>query len=344
MYLVKHDVIVVTLNYRVGAYGFMCLNTPEVPGNQGLKDQYLGMQWVKDNIEAFGGDANKITLFGLSAGGHSIDLHLLSPKEKLYDKVILQSGSALAATVLYEPDRLAPIKIAEYLGFETTDTNEAISFLAKSESNLVVGAAVELGIMFKPCIEKEFDGVEPFISHSWLNAEVPKVRNMPVLIGFNEHELGAFHYDKDNEYYKTLNIVSDYLERIFNFEDEELQEMKNYISHFYFGDEALSEDEKWGVINFDSDFTYIHPIQRTIRKYLEAKAGNIYYYMFTYVGGRNVLVLEDDEHDENNTCCTLHADEISYLFSMNHKPDPTPEDEVIIERMTTMWTNFAKYG
>ncbi|KAJ8726747.1 hypothetical protein PYW08_015144 [Mythimna loreyi] len=340
-YLVKHDVIVVTFNYRVDAYGFMCLDTPKVPGNQGLKDQLMAMKWVKDNIEAFGGDANKITVFGESAGGHSIDLHLLSPREKFYDKVIMQSGSSLAGTVLFEPDRLVPIKIAERLGFETTDINEAISYLAKSDSKSVVKTAADLGITFKPCIEKEFDGVEPFLSSSWLKAGTPKVKNMPILIGFNEHEMVTSHYNRDTEYFKNLDIVTNYLERIFDFEDDELQIMKNVTSHFYFGDEALSEDVKWSIINFDSDFTYIHPVQRSINKFLEAKARNIYYYMFSYVGGRNILIVENDG---SSSCCASHADELYYLFNMTTRPDPTPEDEVVIERMTTMWTNFAKFS
>ncbi|KAJ8724754.1 hypothetical protein PYW07_015712 [Mythimna separata] len=339
-YLVKHDVIVVTFNYRVGPYGFMCLDTPEVPGNQGLKDQFMAMKWVKDNIEAFGGDANKITVFGESAGGHSIDLHLFSPRDTVYDKVIIQSGSSVAATVLYEPDRSVPIKIAERLGFETTDINEAISFLAKSDSDSVVQTAEDLGIAFKPCVEKEFDGVEPFLTSSWLNAGTPKVRNMPILIGFNEHELTGAHLNKDEEYFKNLDIVTNYLGRIFDFEDEELQTMKDVASQFYFGDKALSDDVKWSIGDFDSDFTYIHPIQRSIKNFLEANAGNIFYYMFSYIGGRNLIALEND----GSSCCASHADELSYLFNMRSKPDPTPKDEVIIERMTTMWTNFAKFS
>lgn len=63
------------LNYRVGLYGFMCLDTPEVPDNQGLKDQVLALNWIKNNIRAFGGDDTRITVAGNSAGGMSIDYH-----------------------------------------------------------------------------------------------------------------------------------------------------------------------------------------------------------------------------------------------------------------------------
>lgn len=57
-----------TLNYRVGVLGFMSLGTPDYSGNMGLKDQNLALKWVKNNIESFGGDAGRITIFGHSAG------------------------------------------------------------------------------------------------------------------------------------------------------------------------------------------------------------------------------------------------------------------------------------
>lgn len=56
------------MNYRVGPLGFLSLNTSEYSGNMGLKDQLLAIKWVNENIQNFGGDANRITLYGISAG------------------------------------------------------------------------------------------------------------------------------------------------------------------------------------------------------------------------------------------------------------------------------------
>jgi len=92
-----NDVIVASLNYRVGAFGFLYLGTDEAPGNMGLYDQAMAMQWIKINIHFFGGNPNSITVFGESAGAGSITAHLLSPVSKhLVKRVILQSGSVNA--------------------------------------------------------------------------------------------------------------------------------------------------------------------------------------------------------------------------------------------------------
>jgi carboxylesterase type B len=74
------DVIVVSIGYRLGALGFLSLGGHrEAPGNAGLFDQLMGLDWVQQNIEHFGGDPDNVTLFGESAGSASVSLHLLSP-------------------------------------------------------------------------------------------------------------------------------------------------------------------------------------------------------------------------------------------------------------------------
>lgn len=74
----QQDVIVVTCNYRLGALGFLCLPDAGISGNAGLKDQLLVLKWVNENISQFGGNKHNVTIFGESAGGASVHLHLLS--------------------------------------------------------------------------------------------------------------------------------------------------------------------------------------------------------------------------------------------------------------------------
>ncbi|XP_015786761.1 cholinesterase 1 [Tetranychus urticae] len=99
------DVIVVALNYRLGPLGFLHLPEAGVPGNMGLWDQQLALKWVKDNIEYFGGDPDKVTIFGESAGAVSVSAHLISPQSRgLFKNVILQSGSIYGINLFTIPN------------------------------------------------------------------------------------------------------------------------------------------------------------------------------------------------------------------------------------------------
>ncbi|KAJ8310832.1 hypothetical protein KUTeg_012697 [Tegillarca granosa] len=100
-FAIKGDVIIVTFNYRLGIFGFLNTNDKESPGNFGLWDQNMVFQWVKSNIEAFGGNPSAITIFGESAGGMSVSYHTLIPYNKgLFQRAIVQSGTAFSSPVL----------------------------------------------------------------------------------------------------------------------------------------------------------------------------------------------------------------------------------------------------
>ncbi|XP_053212611.1 LOW QUALITY PROTEIN: acetylcholinesterase-like [Panonychus citri] len=95
-----HDVIVVTVNYRLGPLGFLYLPESDIPGNMGLWDQRLALQWVKDNINSFGGDSDSVTIFGESAGSMSVSAHIVSLQSRgLFKNAIMQSAS------IYDLDR-----------------------------------------------------------------------------------------------------------------------------------------------------------------------------------------------------------------------------------------------
>uniref|UniRef100_A0A6P7GDK2 Cholinesterase-like n=1 Tax=Diabrotica virgifera virgifera TaxID=50390 RepID=A0A6P7GDK2_DIAVI len=97
-FLITEDIVLVTINYRVGFLGFLHLDDTslDVPGNAGLKDQQLALKWVQNNIKSFNGDPNNVTIFGESAGSASVHIHVVSPSSKgLFHKAILQSGCLL---------------------------------------------------------------------------------------------------------------------------------------------------------------------------------------------------------------------------------------------------------
>lgn len=91
--IIERDVIVVTVNYRLGPLGFLSMPEANITGNNGLKDQQLAMRWVSENIASFGGDRNAITLVGWSAGSSSVSFHLYTESSRgLFSRAILMSG------------------------------------------------------------------------------------------------------------------------------------------------------------------------------------------------------------------------------------------------------------
>ena len=95
--LALHGVVVVVIQYRLGPFGFLTTGDSAAPGNFGMLDQVEALKWIKENIENFGGDPSKVTIFGESAGATSVTLHLLSPlSEGLFHQAIAESGVDLS--------------------------------------------------------------------------------------------------------------------------------------------------------------------------------------------------------------------------------------------------------
>lgn len=120
-FILEKDVILVTFNYRLSAFGFMTFQdeTINIPGNAGLKDQYMALKWVKDNIRNFGGDQSNITVMGHGAGAASVHLHMISPLSKgLFNRAIMMSGSALCEWALRRPDKQHERELAVFLGWD----------------------------------------------------------------------------------------------------------------------------------------------------------------------------------------------------------------------------------
>jgi para-nitrobenzyl esterase len=107
----RGDIVVVTLNYRLGALGFLAhpaLGPAGEVGNYGLQDQQAALRWVRDNIAAFGGDPDKVTIAGESAGGMSVCDHLVAPASKgMFRAAIIQSGPCQAQLALPEAERIS---------------------------------------------------------------------------------------------------------------------------------------------------------------------------------------------------------------------------------------------
>ena len=130
-FLMDQDVVLVSVNYRLGILGFLSLETEEAPGNLGLWDQRMALLWVKKNIKNFGGDPSRVTLFGNSAGSMSINYHLVSPHSRgLFSKAILQSGTVLSPYLNMgrNPGHYAE-RLASSLGCEDQDKDSVLRCL-----------------------------------------------------------------------------------------------------------------------------------------------------------------------------------------------------------------------
>ncbi|XP_061706646.1 juvenile hormone esterase-like isoform X1 [Cydia pomonella] len=342
-FLVRHDVIFITFNYRLGPYGFFCLNTSKVPGNQGLKDQVHALRWIKENIRYFGGDDSKITLEGNSAGAMSVDLHQHFLQEPLYNRVIIQSGVLLTNGVIQHPDPDAPLKLAKQLNYTTNDINEALSFLNKVEPHELIAATTDSDMFVGPCVEKQFDNAENYIMK--YPANVNSVRIVDVLIGFTNDEGYGGITVMEKEEFEKKDFVSELLEAYYDFKNESkiLNDMKKIVRSFYYGSNLHRADNMRPGINIFADFVMYHPIIRTIRKYLDSGVENMYLYMFSYAGERDFA--KDKDNLSNTEGTATHADELGYLFDISYmKERVRDEDMLIVDMMTELWTNFAKHG
>ncbi|NXP29951.1 CEL lipase, partial [Scytalopus superciliaris] len=131
---VRGNVIVVTVNYRLGPLGFLSTGDKNMPGNYGLKDQHMAIAWVKRNIKAFGGDPDNITIFGESAGAASVSLQTLSPKNKgLFKRAISQSGVGVCSWAIQRDPLFWAKKLGEKVGCPTDTTSRLASCLRVSD-------------------------------------------------------------------------------------------------------------------------------------------------------------------------------------------------------------------
>lgn len=185
------NTVVVTINYRLGALGFMVIDDPSCTPNVGLLDQVAALEWVRDNISAFGGDPDNITIFGESAGGGSV-LSLLSMPSAvgLFQRAIVQSG---ATDLLLDRDKaqLVAEAVARAAGLDTVDVDALRAMSGAQIIEAQANAAMELfgtvGTMpFHPVV----DGV--VLPRTWLDAAASGFNPVPVIIGTTRDEMDLF--------------------------------------------------------------------------------------------------------------------------------------------------------
>lgn len=351
-FLVAKGVVLVTFNYRLNVHGFLCLGIKDAPGNAGLKDQVAALKWVQKNIRAFGGDPDNVTIFGESAGGASVSYHLLSPMSKgLFHRAIAQSGSSVSAFARKRDPLDQAVALAKAMGLNINDPQQLYEKFMKMPLDELVSIDIPrvkgrlqfAHLPFVPCTEQSIDGVEPFITDSPFNMfSKGDYNKVPVIIGSNSEE-GYYFAGLDTD--ETLSNLS--FERsveLFDLEfptEDKMKEVANNLRKMYMGDDEISLKNIVKLSRFHGEPYFNLPDNIETDLILKTSDKPVYKYEFQYSGRRNIPKFIAGFTFSSAPGAT-HADELFYLFTLF--PIPIMFETEMIRTMTTLWTNFAKYG
>ncbi len=329
--LAQPGVLGVSMNYRLGIFGFFV--HPELAkesghnaaGNYGLMDQTAAMQWVHDNIAAFGGDPGNVTIFGESAGSFSVSAQMASPLAKgLFQKAIGESGAAFFSSGL----SFEPLTVREEKDVKIVSEKLGVSKLAE----LRAIPAPKLLDAFSPPQSKGFD-FEPSVDGYFLPESVPatfaagRQNDVPLLAGWNHDE--------------------DIFEVIFNPQKPTAESMKT-MAEKEFGDKApeflkvYPSDTPEHALRSAIDFAGDHFIAFSTWEWMESqsKTGKQPIYRFRFDLG-------PPSDPKGPQLGAYHSSEIEYVFGqLDSKTDVkwSPETRALSAEMQKYWSNFARSG
>jgi len=340
----RHDVIVVTINYRLGAFGWF--THPSIQSNQkgldktsnfGTLDIIQALKWVNKNIELFGGDSNNITIFGESAGGHNVLSLMVSPQAKgLFHKAISQSGYTTSSskkqafaieethpTFNHTSNEVVKRLIDNHASLSSEDIYKKLLGLSaekffneySDKSNLEVPLLTNDGIVIP------LEGLEKALSNS------NHVSDIPFMAGSNRDEvklwIGTAEYFVKLDYSFFGSILG--IPRV-TLKDEDAFEAFNYY-----------RSEAWKVRGV------IEPIS-SLNK---VGSKNTYAYKFDWDDHRRFIVA-----DFKKLIGASHGTEISLITGNNKLVEgygfliypAGPSKRFISKNMMLFWSNFAKDG
>ena len=329
-WLAKKGVVFVSIAYRLGVFGFLAdpelsAESPHhVSGNYGLLDMIAGLQWVQKNISAFGGDPNKVTIQGESAGAAAVSILCASPLAKgLFRAAIAESGGS------FGPVRAdASFGEGEPLASAEKRTVDWLSSIKVSNiAELRRIPAEKLQTM----IPHQFGWARPNVD-GWLITgdqyrlyQSGEYNDVPVLTGYNSDEGATFGNPKSQEAY-VQSVRKQY------------QQFANKILAAYPGGETPAG--KWTARNLMRDSAFGWNAWTWARLQTKTGKSKVFLYFFDEQA-------EIPAGAKPGAYGARHASELPYVFRQlreHNRPAPTPKDEALSEMMRTYWTNFAKTG
>jgi len=364
--LLDEDVVLVTLNYRLGALGFLTTGDNAAPGNVGLLDQRMALEWVRDNIDAFAGDPERVTLFGESAGGMSVMAHLASPgSQGLFHGAIAQSGIWGEMPFLHNSKHPAEYgkSLARDLGCSDDDSELLVKCLQSKDPKKIIEHSQKFAT---------FDHIpEPFIPvvDNWLNEPVlpqpldqvwAKIENIriPLMIGGNKDEgvLFIVQFLKNGDLYKRVNEnFSTELPALLlgvdpddAAKDEGETATAETLRNSYLpGDGQMSSEVVQQMIRLFTDVHFLSPIDQVVRQ-LSGKTEKLFYYNYQHKGSFSLPTAFGIWENYG----VSHCDELFFLFRVDQVSSSwlgdlalqTEEDLIVQKKLVKLWTNFAKTG
>ncbi|XP_004633496.1 neuroligin-1 isoform X6 [Octodon degus] len=340
------NVIVITVNYRLGVLGFLSTGDQAAKGNYGLLDLIQALRWTSENIGFFGGDPLRITVFGSGAGGSCVNLLTLSHySEGLFQRAIAQSGTALSSwAVSFQPAKYARM-LATKVGCNVSDTVELVECLQKKPYKELVDQDIQPAryhIAFGPVIDGDVIPDDPQIL-----MEQGEFLNYDIMLGVNQGEGLKFVeniVDSDDGISASDFdfAVSNFVDNLYGY-PEGKDVLRETIKFMYtdWADRHNPETRRKTLLALFTDHQWVAPAVATADLHSNFGSPTYFYAFYHHCQTDQVPAWAD----------AAHGDEVPYvlgipmigpteLFPCNFSKNDVMLSAVVM----TYWTNFAKTG
>lgn len=346
-YLAQKEVIVVTFNYRLNAFGFMSTEDDVMPGNYGMLDQVAALKWVNTNIAAFGGDPKQITIFGESSGAGSVSLMTMSPLTKgLFQRAIIESGSALSSWSSLKPGYSISAKvfarlIATRVGcMHLDDTIKLLHCLQNIDADALLNATSVITVALSgkgallPRIETTFN----FLPDSPINlVSSGRIHHVDTLRGYMSDEMGSIFNIKflPGLEMGVVPVISAFLQMMTTLDRSDLVKMytAKYVTN---GTDAFHRIQS--AFKAGNDIGFIAPTVTELN-YFTQKASEKRHFLYEFKYRPSYSTMPKWMN-------AGHRDDIPFVFGFKSYPaiNTTRDDISVSDQIIERWTNFAKTG
>ncbi|XP_013418255.1 fatty acyl-CoA hydrolase precursor, medium chain [Lingula anatina] len=352
----RGNIIVVTVNYRLGAFGFLSIDGANAPGNLGLWDQIEGLKWVKANIKIFNGDPQRVTIFGESAGGGSVtQLALTAAARGLFQRFIPHSGSAWADWAWSTRSPELSMKIGKIVGCNVgpAERAELLACLRKTDAEAYLNASFEAtvgvpGLLFY-CPEVDGDMFPKSLSDVFKNADsdvVRHFRSLDYMGGFNDGDGAILTPPTATNGMSPADLRDKWIPlKAKDISPEHEAKIAEVLTEEYYDSSADAITTARRYADILTDWLFTGAMGSATAAHASPTGGSTYLYYFTKVPSFGYVVSPMPPWFRRSN----HADDLSFLMGAHHPtmvPNATftDEEKEFSKKMMTYWANFAKTG